>query len=158
MKNLCYTCFICVALFLTSCVSSSRTGIISPFAYTELHPNEIRANVDVSANNKVTGKSKQWYVMGVRVSGGNKFFEDKSEKKSLFGKRTNKAQSSAMYNALEEGGYDMIINPQYRNEVHRWFFGFVKRYDVTVTGYGGKVKSIYQYTEPTPHKTIKIIN
>ena len=155
MKKISYMLFICAALLITSCASTSRTGVISPFAYTEVHPNEIRADIDISENNKVTGKSKQWYVFGIRVSGGNKYFEDKSEKRSMFGKRTNKAQSCAMYDTLEKSEYDMIVNPQYKNVVHKWFFGLVKRYDVTVTGYGGKINKLYQHNEPTPYQTIK---
>ena len=73
MKKISYMLFICAALLITSCASTSRTGVISPFAYTEVHPNEIRADIDISENNKVTGKSKQWYVFGIRVSGGNKY-------------------------------------------------------------------------------------
>ena len=155
MKNIFLYLSVCAALFMTSCASTSRTGVISPFAYTEVHPTEIRADIDVNENSKVTGKSKQWYVLGIRVSGGNKYFEDKSERRSMFGKRTNKAQSCAMYDALENGGYDMIVNPQYKNVVHKWLFGLVKRYDVTVTGYGGKVKKIYQHNEPTPYQTVR---
>lgn len=144
-----------IVMFMTSCASTSRTGVIAPFARTEVYPNEIRAEVDLSEKNKVEGNSKQWYILGYRISGGNKFFEDKSVRTSMFGKRTNLAQSSAMYNALESGDYDIIANPQYKNVVHRWLFGIVKRYDVTVTGYGGKVKKLYQHTEPTPYRAIQ---
>ena len=156
MKNkVQYFCAISIVMFMTSCASVSRTGVIAPFAYTEVQANEVRADIDLSENNKVIGKANQWYVLGVRVSGGNKYFEDKSEKASLFGRRANKAQSCAMYNALENGSYDMIVNPQYRNVVHKYLFGLVKGYNVSVTGYGGKVKKLYQHSEPTPYQTIQ---
>lgn len=144
-----------IVMLMSSCASTSRTGVVAPFAYTEVHPNEIRTDIDLSEKNKVEGRAKQWYVAGIRVSGGNKYFEDKTERRSLFGKRTNRAQSCAMYDALESGQYDMIANPQYRNVVHKWFFGLVKRYDVTVTGYGGKIKKLYQHSDPTPYQTIQ---
>lgn len=142
-------------LMLSGCASTSRTGVIAPFAYTEVKPNEIRAELDISEKNKIEGNAKQWYVAGIRVSGGRGYFEDKSEKRSMFGKRANKAQSCAMYDAIEKGGYDMIVNPQYKNKVHKWFFGLVKRYDITMTGYGAKIKKLYQHTEPTPYQTIQ---
>ena len=142
-------------LFLASCASTSRTGVVAPFINTQAHPNEIRADFDLAAENKVTGKAKLRYIMGIRVSGGNAYFEDKSAKKSFLGRRIDKAQSCAMYDALEQGQYDIIVNPQYKNVVHSWFFGLVKRYDVTVTGYGGKVKRLYQHSEPTPYQVIE---
>lgn len=73
----------------------------------------------------------------------------------MFGKRANKAQSCAMLQAVEQGNYDMIVNPQYKNVVHKWFFGLVRRYDVTLTGYGARIKKLYQHNEPTPYQTIQ---
>ncbi len=144
-KNLFYLMSFGTLLLLSSCASTSRTGIVAPFARTEVDAHNIQADLDISEQNKVVGEAHQLYVMGMRVSGGKKYFEDNSTKRSVLGKKANKAQSCAMYNALEKGGYDIIADPQYRNEVHKWFFGFVKRYDVTVTGYGGNVKKLYQH-------------
>ncbi|NDV65594.1 hypothetical protein [Bacteroides sp. 224] len=155
MRKLRFLLALSVVGLMTSCASVSRTGVVAPFAYTEVHPNEIRAEVDLSEKNKVIGKANQWYLLGVRVSGGNKYFENNSEKPSLFGKRVKKAQSCAMYDALDGGEYDIIANPQYRNTVHNYFFGLVKGYKVSVTGYGGKVKKLYQHTEPTDYQTIQ---
>ena len=157
MKNKLFLGAAALALMLSfsSCASSSQTGIIAPFAYTEVKPNEIRAELDVSENNRVEAKVRQWYVAGIRVSGGRGYYEDKSEHRSMFGKRANKAQSCAMLQAVEQGNYDMIVNPQYKNVVHKWFFGLVRRYDVTLTGYGARIKKLYQHNEPTPYQTIQ---
>lgn len=144
-----------VAILLTSCADVSRTGVIAPFAYTEVKPNEVRVDLDLNETNRVSGEAKQFYIGFIRVSGGNKYFEDNTMKPSMFGRRTNKARSCAIYNALEKGGYDVILNPQYKNIVHRWFFGLVKRYDVTVTGFGGKVRRLYQTDKPTEYQTIR---
>lgn len=113
MKNKLFLGAAALALMLSfsSCASSSQTGIIAPFAYTEVKPNEIRAELDVSENNRVEAKVRQWYVAGIRVSGGRGYYEDKSERRSMFGKRANKAQSCAMLQAVEQGNYDMIVNP-----------------------------------------------
>lgn len=45
MKNKLFLGAAALALMLSfsSCASSSQTGIIAPFAYTEVKPNEIRA-------------------------------------------------------------------------------------------------------------------
>ena len=50
-----------------------------------------------------------------------------------------------MYNALEKGGYDMLISPQYITEKHSYLFGLIKTYEVTVKGYGAKIKRIHQH-------------
>ena len=72
---------------------TSRTGVVAPFAYNEVHPNGIRAEVSFDGVNKVEGKAKQWYLGFIRISGGNKYFEDKNTKLPLFGRRIKKAQS-----------------------------------------------------------------
>ncbi|MDR1004052.1 MAG: hypothetical protein LBL97_03475 [Prevotellaceae bacterium] len=156
MKKIFYLLPIGIAMLMTSCASTSRTGTVAPFAQTEMNSIEIRSEVDLSVKNKVEGKASQLYVFGIRVSGGNKFFEDSNTKRSMFGRKANKAQACAIYNALENGEYDMIASPQYRNVVHRWFFGLVKRYDVIVTGFGGKIVGIYQEEKTKPDRTIQI--
>ena len=52
MKKISYMLFICAALLITSCASTSRTGVISPFAYTEVHPNEIRVTLTSARTTK----------------------------------------------------------------------------------------------------------
>ncbi len=143
-------------MLMSSCAATSKTGVVAPFAYSEVHPNEIRAEVEFDGVNKVEGKAKQWYLGWIRISGGNKFFEDSKTKPSMFGYRIRKAQSCAMYDAMEKGDYDIIANPQYKNVTHKWLFGLIKRYDVTVTGFGGKIKRLYQHTDPTPYQTIPL--
>jgi hypothetical protein len=143
-------------MLMSSCAMTSRTGVVAPFAYNEVHPNEIRAEVNFDGVNKVEGKAKQWYLGFIRISGGNKYFEDRNTRPSLFGNRIKKAQSCAMYDAMEKGQCDIIANPQYKNVTHRWLFGLIKRYDVTVTGYGGKITKLYQHTEPTPYQSVPL--
>ena len=133
-----------MVVLMSSCASTSRTGVIAPMEAEVIPVKEIKADIDLNGNQQVTGNAKQWYVAGIRVSGGNTYFENLSEKRSMFGGRTSKAQASAMYDALQDGGYDMLVNPQYVNNIHSYFFGLVKRYDVTVKDYGAKIKSVHQ--------------
>lgn len=131
-------------LLMSSCSSTSKSGIIAPMDARMVPSKEIKADLDLDGETQVTGNSTMWYFLGFRVTGGNKYFENLYEKRSLLGGRTSKAQSCAMYDALEKGDYDMIVNPQYINETHSFLFGLIKRYDVLVKGYGAKIKKVYQ--------------
>ena len=133
-----------IVMLMSSCASTSRTGVIAPMRAEVIPSKEIKADIDLDGNAKITGNAKQWYFAGIRVSGGKNYFENLSEKRSMFGSRTSKAQACAMYDALESGEYDMLVNPQYVNKIHSYFFGLVKRYDVTVKGYGAKIKNVHQ--------------
>ena len=133
-----------VVMLMSSCMSTSKSGVIAPIQAEVIPSKEIKADIDLDGNTPIMGNAKQWYFAGIRVSGGNNYFENLSQERSLFGGRTTKAQSCAMYDALTKGDYDMLVNPQYVNKIHSYFFGLVKRYDVTVKGYGAKIKNVHQ--------------
>ena len=52
-----------VSLFLfSSCSTLSRTSASAPFAYTEVHPNEIRADLDFNTSDKIEGTVHVGYL------------------------------------------------------------------------------------------------
>lgn len=50
--------------------------------------------------------------------------------------RLNKVRSAAAYKAITSGDYDVLVHPNYSTTVEDYFF--VKKYAVTVEGYGAK--------------------
>ena len=133
-----------VTILVSSCSSISKSGVVAPVNAVVTPSKEFKADMTLDGNQKLNGKAKQWYLAGIRISGGKKYFENLNEQPSVLGRRTSKAQACAMYDALENGKYDMLVNPQYNNIIHSYFFGLVKRYDVTVNGYGATIDRVYQ--------------
>lgn len=148
-----------VSLFLfSSCSTLSRTSASAPFAYTEVHPNEIRADLDFNTSDKIEGTVHVGYLLGVKVSGGREYAEvlSTNNSKSIFGLRGKRIRSMAMAKALEGSDYDMIINPQYETRRNRILFGLWTRYTVTVKGYGAKVNRLYQTDGPSDRQDIPL--
>jgi hypothetical protein len=107
-------CSITLPIVMSSCTTISRTGQAAPFAYTEVHPYKIKAEMDFNLEQKSTGKASAWYALWFwKVAGSSKFAEVKgSETQSgLFGNRVAQVKSAAIYNAL--GSSDMEPNDQY---------------------------------------------
>ena len=148
-----------ISLFsLSSCSTLSRTSASAPFAYTEVHPNEIRADLDFNTSDKIEGTVHVGYLFGVKVSGGREYAEvlSTNNSKSIFGLRGKRIRSMAMAKALEGSDYDMIINPQYETKRNRILFGLWTRYTVTVKGYGKRAKNFKQTDNPSDRRDIPL--
>ncbi len=148
-----------ISLFsLSSCSTLSRTSASAPFAYTEVHPNEIRADLDFNTSDKIEGTVHVGYLFGIKVSGGREYAEvlSTNNSKSIFGQRGKRIRSMAMAKALKGADYDMIINPQYETRRNRILFGLWTRYTVTVKGYGAKVNKLYQTEAPSDRQDIPL--
>lgn len=148
MKNVIkFMAFAAVVLFMASCSSYTKTGVVSPLVGTTVNAESLKADIDFNQQ-KITGESKLTYLFGfIKLSGGNKLYEDgttKSVKLPFVGSKMSRAKKAAMYDALDGTDYDLVANPQYKNEVHSYLFGLIKNYKSTVNGYGGKIKKIYQ--------------
>lgn len=146
-------------LLITSCVTTNKSGLLVPFAYTEIVPNEIRADIDFEESEKVVGHSTQTYLGTFRVSGSRSYFINSVAPTSLFGgfpNRIEKVKSSAMYDAMEKGDYDIIANPQYKIVLTTHLFGLIKTYDVKVIGYGARINRIYHSDDPQYDKKVLV--
>jgi len=133
-----------IIVLLSSCMSYSKSGVVANVSAPITPSKEIKADIDIDTNQIIEGKAQQLYFAGIRISGGNNYFENLSEQASVLGRRTTKAQSCAMYDAVQEGEYDMIVYPQYTNTINSFLFGLIKLYNVKVKGYGAKIKRVYQ--------------
>ena len=138
-----------VLLMTTSCITISRTGEAAPFAYTEVHPDKIKAEMNFHLQEKRRGQASAWYIFWFwKVAGSNKFAEVKGgDGGSIFGHRIAVIKSAALYDALGDFDYDMLVNPQYYCEIRKYLFGIVKSYKVEVKGYGATIKTLYQEKE-----------
>lgn len=161
MKRIIFTGIIAIiSLFaFSSCSTLGKTCASVPFAYTEVHPNEIRADLNFNTSEKLEGTVRVGYLFGIKVSGGRKYAEvlTTNNSKSIFGLRGKRIRSMAMAKALEGTDYDMVINPQYETKRKRVLFGLWTRYTVTVKGYGAKVSRLYQADEPSVRQDIPLI-
>lgn len=148
-----------LSLGFSSCATMSKTGAAAPFAYTEVHPNEIRADLDFNTSEKVQGTVKVGYLLGIKVSGGNEYAEvlSSNNSKSIFGSRGKRIRSMAIAKAIHGTNYDMIINPQYETKRKKVLFGLFTRYTTTVTGYGATVNKLYQADSPSETRDIPLV-
>jgi hypothetical protein len=133
-----------IIILMSSCSSISKSGVVAPVSALVTPTKEIKCDVDLDNSKQLIGKAQQWYFAGIRVTGGNNYFENLNQQRSVLGGRVSKAQSCAMYDALEGGQYDMLVNPQYYNVTHSYLFGLIKHYNITVKGYGAKITNIHQ--------------
>ena len=77
MKRIIFTGIIAIiSLFaFSSCSTLGKTCASAPFAYTEVHPNEIRADLNFNTSEKLEGTVRVGYLFGIKVSGGRKYAE-----------------------------------------------------------------------------------
>ena len=54
--------------------------------------------------------------------------------------KMNKVRSAAAYKAISGGDYDLLVHPNFAM-TSKNYFGIIKIYDCTVTGYGAKYQN-----------------
>jgi hypothetical protein len=134
------------------------TGQSASMVYTDIKPDQIKANFDFNLKEKKVGEAKAIYLLGlIKLVGDNKYSDVKGinihDGTNLFSgifsllksfNRTEKVKSAAVYNAIKDSDADIIINPQFETEIHQILFGLIKTYKVKVKTYDGKIKELYQ--------------
>lgn len=144
-----------LSIGVSSCSSHRMTGHGAPMAYTDVKPDQIKADLDFNDSKKVTGEATATYLLGfIRLSGDRKYADVKHitvstggilERIGKFTKRNeDKTKSAAIYNALQGSDADIVINPQYEVEKVSTLLGLIKTYKVKVKTYTGKIEKLYQ--------------
>jgi len=122
-------------LIFSGCASTNQSHI-----YSEIYVNtesELVADIDVNMNEKLTGTATGEYFLGfIQISGDNKYADGYGLAVSAEGK----AKAAAAYNAISGSGADILVSPQYVLEINNNIV--MKTITATVSGYGGKFKSI----------------
>jgi len=96
------------------------------------------ADIDYSTAKKVTATIETASVFGIStISNGNKTLRSSNHYRGL-----TKREAQALYKAKKDYDVDMILDPEFVYEKHRFFFGLIKNGKTTVTGWGVKVKGI----------------
>lgn len=141
---------------LASCSSISKSTQVASLKNVAVNAGEVHPELEISQT-KVKGRAKFWYVGPFRISGGNKYVDSRQDihpLHAILNSATNKINGAALYNALENSEADVMIAPHYTRETHSWFFGIVRRFDVHVTGYPAKIKSLKQSIPQTKNLVI----
>ena len=135
-----------LTLALTSCKSTNKNFDSNSVVFEKgIETDIVKADLIINDKNKITGESTATYFMFFNISGDNTYADGiqyNSSSKLPFSNigTTNKVKSAAAYKALnQDGGYDVILQPQYTVTVEK--YPFVKVYKATVTGYGARYKN-----------------
>lgn len=134
--------FVGLVVALTSCASQKQSKHVSKLVALPVETHELRADLNLDVNEKVKAESKRTTLFGFRIKGDRKYVET-----SYISTHLAKAKAAAMYKAIEQGNYDVIVAPKYKYERHSWFFGLVRKYKVELNGYGATIKGFQQIPE-----------
>ncbi len=119
---------------LAGCSTVSKSHTYSPVGISI--DSEMTADVDVDLSKKLVGKSNATFLLGIfKIEGDNTYADGYG---SL--SRVGMVKSSAAYDAIKKGNGDVLVSPQYVVKTQNMFF--VKKIDVEVSGYEGKITSI----------------
>jgi hypothetical protein len=131
-------------LMATGCSTTNKSALSAPISIAAT--TNLYANVDVG--DKISGTSKASFLLGFLQLGGPSKFAD-----GVFGGAfaspldpTPSLKAAAAYNAMEDSGAEVFVNPQYVVTVKGFLIVTVT---VDVTGYKGTIKGI---TDTGPKK------
>lgn len=96
------------------------------------------ADIDYSSAKRVTATIETGSVFGIATVTN----ENKQLKSSNHYGHLTKREAQALYKAKKENDVDLILDPEFESEKHRFFFGAIRNGKTTVTGWGVKVKGI----------------
>lgn len=78
---------------------------------------------------------------------GNKTLKSANRYKGL-----TKREAQALYRAKENSGVDIILEPEFETEKHRWFFGAYRTSSTKVKGWGVNIKGIQKDQHGIPNR------
>ena len=121
-------------LFIAGCASTNKSHVFSKMSVNT--SSELDAKIEVDLSNKLTGTSTTKYLFKIiQLEGDNNFADGYGGFGSV-----GKTKSAAAYNAISSSDADVLVSPQYVITMKDNFF--IQEITVTVTGFGGKIKSI----------------
>ena len=155
-------------LGVTSCVSTNKGFQSSPVISRNVELDPIKADIKVNEDTKLKGMSSSTYLFGFKIKGENTFADGinySTDANVNFIQQINplyfarvmrqqKVRAAAAYNAMESGDYDFMVHPTYVVTVKNYLI--VKKYDVTVTGYGATYTNFRTEKDTTTAKDINI--
>lgn len=151
-----------VSMFaFASCTSTNKGFQSSPVIARDVNLDPIKADIEITSQQKLKGESTSKYFLFIRIEGDNTYADGinyNTDASSSFFSKLNpfsgsgalgRAKAAAAYKAISTGDYDFIISPSYTTTVTN-YLGIIKEYKVQVTGYGAKYKNFRTEKEPLP--------
>lgn len=139
------------ALTLASCSTLTRTAKTAPQANTMIAPYEMRTTYsEVTPADKITGTSTWTWIFGIRSRGSHRYAESAAVEattrnnffRSMKAQKLDKVKKAAIYNALANTNYDILLDPVFTVEKHS--NPFSKTISISVTGYGARMREIHE--------------
>lgn len=135
-KSLMVACV--VTLSLASCASYEKTGPIMGVQSNSVNT-YVAADFDYANAKRIEGTVKQKTLFGILnlVKNGKRYYTASNRYRNL-----SKTEQQALYRAKETGGVDVIMEPNFEKETHRYFFGLYKKSQVKVSAWGLNYKGL----------------
>ena len=137
-------------LSISSCISTHKGFQSSPVVSRNVELDPIKADIKVNETSKLTGQSSSTYLFCFRLKGDKTVAEGINYSTESNGRynpikmlkiaKMNKVRAAAAYKAISSGDYDFLVHPNYAM-TSKNYFGVIKIYDCTVTGYGAKYQN-----------------
>ena len=107
----------------------------------------VEADLDYSGAKKVLAEVEKRKLFAIfnLTHNGDKQLRNPTRYRSL-----TKMERQALYRAKMDNNVDIIMEPEFTTEKHSYFFGAYKTWNVSVTGWGVKMKGIKK--DDTPNK------
>lgn len=123
---------------LTSCASYQKEAAIMSLGNNHINT-YVEADLDYANARKVEGTVNTKTLFGfIQLErNGNKLLKSANRYKGL-----SKRESQALYRAKESSSVDVILEPEFESEKHKWFFGAYTTTSTKVKGWGVNIKGI----------------
>ncbi len=124
--------------FLSSCASYSSSAPVMGIKANSINT-YVEADLDYANAKRVRGsvESKTLFWVIPLIRNGNKTMLVSNRYNSF-----SKSERQALYRAKQAFDVDIILEPEFEKESHSWFFGIYKKQNVSVKGWGVKMKGI----------------
>lgn len=137
MKKSVFFILCSVVLMLTSCATYKRENPIMGIGGNNINT-YITAELDYENAKPIEAYVEQKTLFGINLI----FNRNKTAVSSNRYKGLTKSQGQALYKAIENADVDIVVEPRFETETHKWFFGLYKTSKVKVKGWGLKIKRI----------------
>ena len=126
-----------IVLMLTSCATYQKEHPILGIGGNNINT-YITAELDYDNAKPIEATIEQKTLFGINLV----FNRNKTTVSSNRYKGLTKSQGQALYKAIENANVDIVVEPRFETETHKWFFGAYKTKKVKVKGWGLKIKRI----------------
>lgn len=151
MKNIFISfCASAILMLATSCAGTYNTaavaGIQNPVVNTH-----VKAKVDYSNATKVKGYGEEKSLFGFIKWGKNhsNSFKATTRYKGLSG-----SEKRAMYDAVEQSGSEIILEPQFKNKSKSYFFGLYRYTKTDMSGWGVNITGFEEDTNVQEQQSV----